>query len=191
MDLMARIVGVLTAVGLSLLVACGGSSRATDAAAPDDAAAHDGGGQDALAQDAVTHDTLAQDAEGDAHRLMDGPLATDGPACIPAPAPAPSLHNVGQDCLTCHPGFGAAGSIYSDPAGTQTLGAVTVRIVDHDGVTHDGVTCGCGNFLIRDAIAFPATLFVSKCPDTMVMVGEITYGGCNSCHAAADRVHLP
>ena len=115
----------------------------------------------------------------------------DGPACIPAPAPGPSAHNVGQDCLSCHPTFGAAGSIYSDAAGTQTLGAVTVRILDHDGVTHDSVTCGCGNFIVRDTVAFPATLFVSKCPDTAVMVGEITYGGCNSCHAAGNRVHLP
>jgi hypothetical protein len=188
-----RIACVLALLGGTALAACGGSSRATDAAAQDDAAvAHDGGGQDAVAQDAVGHDTRAEDGPGgDALRLMDGPLPTDGPECIPAPAPAPSLHNGGMDCLSCHPTFGAAGTIFTDPAGTTTVGAATVRILDADGVTHDGVTCGCGNFLVRDSIAFPATLFVSKCPDTVVMVGEITYGGCNSCHAAGDRVHLP
>jgi hypothetical protein len=188
MDSVTKIVWVLTAVGLAMLVACGGRAHDTDAAAPDDAAIT----ADTGARDGGAHDVGATDASAaEDRRLMDGPLAADGPACIPAPSPAPSLHNVGQDCLTCHPTFGAAGSIYSDPAGTMTLGAVTVRILDADGVTHEGVTCGCGNFLIRESIAYPATLFVSKCPDTAVMVGEISYGGCNSCHAAGDRVHLP
>jgi hypothetical protein len=176
---MARLIRVLAAVGVAVLLGCGASSQGTDAAPT---------GDDATARDADgTHD--GQPTDG-APPGGDGP-GGDGPACIPAPAPGPSAHNVGQDCLSCHPAFGAAGSIYSDAAGTQTLGAVTVRILDHNGVTHDGVTCGCGNFIVRNSVAFPATLIVSKCPDTAVMVGEITYGGCNSCHAAGNRVHLP
>jgi hypothetical protein len=188
MDDMIRTPGVLSAIGLALLVGCGGSAQQRDAAAPDDAAiGHDAGGRDAVAHDAA--DAALQDDASSRH--MDGPLATDAPGCVPAPTPAPSLHNGGLDCLTCHPSFGAAGTIFTDPAGTMTVGAATIRIVDADDVTHDGVTCGCGNFVITEAIAYPATVYVSKCPDTAVMVGEITYGGCNSCHAAGDRVHLP
>ncbi len=183
MALVSRIGRSLTPVALVLLAACGGRAPASDAAPQDTAAVGQDSGRDTAPQDAA-RDTSPP-------RLMDGPLATDAPACIPVTTPAPSIHNGGQDCLSCHPGFGAAGTIFEDPAGHATVGAATIRVLDADGVTHDGVTCSCGNFVIREAVAFPATVFVSRCPDTAVMVGEITYGGCNSCHAAGDRVHLP
>ena len=188
MDDMFRTACLLSALGLATVVGCGGSAQQRDAAAQDDAAVgHDVGAQDAAAHDAA--DAAVQDDAATRH--MDGPLATDAPACVPAPTPGPSAHNGGMDCLGCHTEFTAAGTIYTAPDSTQTVGAATVTIVGADNATHTGVTCSCGNFMITEAIAFPATVWVSKCPDTAVMVGQFSYGGCNSCHSAGDRVHLP
>jgi hypothetical protein len=53
------------------------------------------------------------------------------------------------------------------------------------------VTGSSGNFYATTAVAFPVSVSVSKCPDTVSMTSKPTTGDCNSCHGSSMRIHLP
>ena len=102
-------------------------------------------------------------------------------------------HYEGNACLGCHNGstaveFGAAGTLYADPAGATALSGFSVSIIDANDTQVDVISALNGNFYSFDAIAFPAVAYVSACPDTVAMPIKLTLGDCNSCHVASDRI---
>ncbi len=102
----------------------------------------------------------------------------------------------GQDCVSCHgsgqsPKMTAAGTLYSTVNGGTAVAGATVTLTDSKGTKIKMITGSSGNFYTGSAISFPATVEVSKCPDTVAMKETITAGGCNSCHNSSMRVHLP
>lgn len=104
--------------------------------------------------------------------------------------------NTGRDCTSCHgsgqsPKMTAAGTVYSSATGGTAVSGATVTITGSNGTKITMVTGSSGNFYTSSAISFPATIQVSKCPDTATMPTTITLGGCNSCHDSTMRIHLP
>ena len=107
--------------------------------------------------------------------------------------------NSGQACLDCHVAggrassltFTAAGTLYASATGSTAVSGATVTIIGSDNKKVTIVTASDGNFYTSSAIAFPATVQVSKCPDTAAMSSSITAGDCNSCHGSTMRIHLP
>jgi hypothetical protein len=53
------------------------------------------------------------------------------------------------------------------------------------------VTGADGNFWSGAAFGAPGSARASKCPDDQTMASAVTAGGCNSCHSAGNRIHLP
>lgn len=105
--------------------------------------------------------------------------------------------NAGQACISCHgpggtnPRMTVGGTVYSSATGGSAVSGATVTIIGGDGAKLTLVTGRTGNFYTSSAISFPATVEVSKCPDTQVMTDTISSGDCNSCHSASMRLHLP
>jgi hypothetical protein len=104
--------------------------------------------------------------------------------------------NAGRACLSCHasgqtPALTLAGTVYTTATGGTAVSGATVTIVDSNGITTKLVTTAQGNFFTGAAIAFPATVSVSKCPNIAVMPTQVTSGDCNSCHGSTMRIHLP
>jgi hypothetical protein len=102
----------------------------------------------------------------------------------------------GQDCISCHgagqsPKMTAAGTLYSNVNGGSAVVGATVTLTDSKGTKIKMITGSSGNFYTSAAISFPATIEVSKCPDTVAMTDTIKAGGCNSCHNSSMRIHLP
>jgi hypothetical protein len=104
--------------------------------------------------------------------------------------------NTGKGCVSCHgsgqsPKMTAAGTLYSSASGGAAVSGATVTITDSKGTKIKMITGNSGNFYTSSAISFPATVEVSKCPDTATMPTTITNGDCNSCHNSSMRIHLP
>jgi hypothetical protein len=109
--------------------------------------------------------------------------------------------NTGRPCLTCHgksnPSGGVAmkiaGTIYSAATGGSGVSGATVTVTPASGSPIKMVTGSSGNFYSNSAITFPATVQVSKCPDTATMPMTISTADCNSCHDGTTnvRIHLP
>jgi hypothetical protein len=120
-------------------------------------------------------------------------------ACIPAATPGSRGMNTGQACIDCHVAggqessriFTAAGTLYTSASGGTVVSGATVTITGSDGKKVTIVTASDGNFYTSSAIAFPASMQISKCPDTAAMGTTITAGNCNSCHNSSMRLHLP
>jgi hypothetical protein len=104
--------------------------------------------------------------------------------------------NPGQACLGCHgskqsPNITLGGTVYSSATGGSAVSGATVTVTDNSGKKTTLVTGSSGNFYTTSSIAFPATVQVSKCPDTALMPATVTTGDCNSCHDSSMRLHLP
>ena len=102
-------------------------------------------------------------------------------------------HYQGNACLGCHNGttaveFTAAGTLYADAVGAMPLSGFTVSIVDANKAQIDAVSATNGNFYTSSPITYPATAFVSACPDIVPMPIQLTLGDCNSCHVDGDRI---
>jgi hypothetical protein len=102
----------------------------------------------------------------------------------------------GNACLGCHassqsPKLTLGGTVYSAVTGGSGVSGATVTITDNGGKQTKLVTGSSGNFYTSSAIAFPATVQISKCPDTVAMSTTVTSGDCNSCHGSSMRIHLP
>jgi hypothetical protein len=83
------------------------------------------------------------------------------------------------------------GTVYASASGGSGVSGATVTVTDKNGTKITMVTGSLGNFYSNAAVTFPATVEVSKCPDTATMTTTITQGGCNSCHGSSMRIHLP
>jgi hypothetical protein len=84
-----------------------------------------------------------------------------------------------------------AGTLYGDSAGTSRVGGATIVVTGSDGAEIRMATGPDGNFYSNQALSLPAHARASKCPDDQTMVSSVTAGGCNSCHVAGMRIHLP
>ena len=73
------------------------------------------------------------------------------------------------------------------------MSGATVTITDSTNKKITVVTGSDGNFYTTSSISFPATIQVSKCPDTASMSATISTGDCNSCHnnSKQAQIHLP
>ncbi len=126
-----------------------------------------------------------------------GGTATGGTNnCIPAATPGPSGMNPGQACLGCHasavqPNFKLAGTLYDTVSGTNAVSGATVTVTDSNSAVTTLVSGTSGNFYSNAAFAFPVSVSVSKCPDTVSMSSKPSTGDCNSCHGTSFRIHLP
>ena len=108
--------------------------------------------------------------------------------------------NTGRACLPCHAQGGSAytkqampiaGTVYSTATGGSGVSGATVTVTPASGSPIKMVTGNTGNFHSNSTITFPATVQISKCPDTVTMPNTITSGDCNSCHNSSMRIHLP
>ncbi len=84
-----------------------------------------------------------------------------------------------------------AGTLYSAVTGGTAVSGATVTVTDNNGAVLRLVTGNSGNFYSTSAVAFPASVSVSKCPDTASMSSKPSTGDCNSCHGSSMRIHLP
>jgi hypothetical protein len=113
-------------------------------------------------------------------------------------------HNAGQSCITagCHDGntaeaplWTAAGTVYDALGGGAAVAGATIHLVDGAGTDVKLVTSANGNFYTAQAITYPVTTRVSKCPTTIPMVAQVQANGasCNTagCHVDGNRVHVP
>jgi hypothetical protein len=108
-------------------------------------------------------------------------------------------HNPGQDCNgSCHDhGFTLGGTLFAQVAGAAPFAGATITVIDANGMSFDLVTARNGNFYTEQALAFPAKVIASGCPDVRPMVTQVTAAdaGCNrgGCHVAGatGQIHLP
>jgi hypothetical protein len=144
--------------------------------------------------------------------------STDGGATEPTPTPptpgnngsgcrstvttniGDGHHNAGQDCMNaCHNhGFTLAGTLFNGSAGAS---GGTITVTDNAGSSFDLVSQANGNFYTTQPVAFPVTVFASRCPSIHNMPGTVSAtagtsaAGCNQsgCHepaAGAGPIHL-
>jgi hypothetical protein len=84
------------------------------------------------------------------------------------------------------------GTVYSAATGGTGVSGATVTVTPASGNPIKMVTGNSGNFYSNSAITYPATVQVSKCPDTVSMAATLTdTADCNSCHGSTMRIHLP
>jgi len=206
-----RLVAVACMLALGLAAGCG----AGDDTEPDDVAdtadaidTSDGTGtDDGVVPDVedVPEDTV-EDVPADTVEDVPADVVEDTAdaadeatvACIDPQTPINGEHNAGRNCLSCHTGGGAprwtlAGTLYDSAAGTTPVAGATIVVTPSSGSEIRLVTGSNGNFYTSAAIAYPATVRASLCPDdqTMPMAVESSGAACNTCHAAGNRVHLP
>ena len=130
-----------------------------------------------------------------------GTVAAAGSSCVAAATGGPTGMNTGQGCPSCHTGSNPpggiamtlAGTVYNSSSGTTGVSGATVTVVDSAGKSIKMVTGSLGNFYSTTAVTFPASVTVSKCPDTVSMPVTISSGSCNGCHDGTTqaRIHLP
>jgi hypothetical protein len=126
-----------------------------------------------------------------------GGQATGGTSsCIPAATGGPTGMDSGQPCLSCHassyaPSMTVAGTLYSAPTGGTAVSGATVTITDSNNAVIAMVTGSSGNFYTNATIAYPITISISKCPDTVTNPAPSEIGECNSCHDSSMQIHFP
>ena len=86
--------------------------------------------------------------------------------------------------------------LQSAPVLAQTDGAAQAKPDVESVLTSKKITVvtnSNGAFWTQSAISFPATVEVSKCPDTQKMATTTTSGDCSKsgCHTSSMRLHLP
>ncbi len=105
------------------------------------------------------------------------------------PAASPQM-DPGQDCMLCHtgsiaPAWTVAGTLFRDPASQPDAGVEggQVLITDAAHRTLTLSTNGAGNFYTAETLQFPLKVQAQFGSRRMAMVGAVTSGSCNSCHA--------
>ncbi len=147
-------------------------------------------------------DTSVDQAEDLADPGTDGAADADDEEAAttcepPATATGSAGHLPGMDCGSCHDSMAAdlrwtvSGTLYSDAAGTSPVAGATVVVEDSDHHTYRLSTHTNGVFYTTQAMAFPVSVYASRCPDTAGMAAAAAGGSCNSCHVAGSRIHLP
>jgi hypothetical protein len=171
-----------------------GGSTATSAGAAGKAATTGGTATTTTGGTAATTGGVATSTGG---TPATGGQATGGTStCTPPATGGPTGMNDGMPCLGCHasaqtPNMTVAGTVYTTAAGAAAVSGATVTITDNNGAVLHLVTGSTGNFYSSSAVAFPASVSLSKCPDTASMSSQPSTGDCNSCHGSSMRIHLP
>jgi hypothetical protein len=129
-------------------------------------------------------------------------------ACIPSQGP---MMSPGQDCLECHGGGGGgggaavpnaldgggeddgktwsvAGTAYAAPSAQQGVQGATIHITDATGWHFTIRSNAAGNFYTAEHVTFPLQVALELNGQISSMTTAVTYGGCNSCHGAGNRV---
>ncbi|RMH39523.1 MAG: hypothetical protein D6689_16275 [Deltaproteobacteria bacterium] len=132
--------------------------------------------------------------------LGDGPDAAVA-TCDEVQAPSSDgKHNPGMACLSCHdgagaPAFTAAGTAFTDAAGTTPAAGATVHLVAADGTDVALPVAANGNFWTDRPLAFPMHARAGACPEVREMLSPVdaTGGDCNKggCHGDGFRVAIP
>jgi len=166
------------------LAACGGKNGSDTGGSGDGGTVGDGGGGDTTA---LTCDTSNEDC-------APGTCGGEGGTMLP-----------GSQCISCHsPGnygedgnafWSAAGTAFTDWAGSGKVQDLTVRITDSTGTTTTLTTNSAGNFWTTNAMTPPLTAEVEANGTVRAMVATVTTGECNSCHkcggAAGGKLYTP
>lgn len=99
----------------------------------------------------------------------------------------------GDDCVSCHGNFRAAGTVYASvTAGPcDGISGALVRITDDVGTVVTRTTNAAGNFYATQALVPPLRVEVTSGGTTVPMIGTAPHGACNECHGATFRVHVP
>jgi hypothetical protein len=160
------------------------SSAQLDAGAPEDSG---------LAQADASQPDDASTVLPDAGFSQDAGAAQDAADCVPVSSLGPGGMDPGSNCVSCHGYLSVAGTVYSSASGGKPVIGATVRITGADGGVLELVTGVDGIFSSGQAVAFPAKVSVSKCPDTSMMTSTITSGECSAtgCHDSSAPVRLP
>lgn len=98
----------------------------------------------------------------------------------------------GENCLSCHGDFTAAGTVYASATAAAGEGVAGVTVtLDGSSVTDEVTTNAAGNFYSKVALGFPVVVTVSKSGSSRSMTA--TAGGCatSGCHDSAMRIHVP
>ena len=111
----------------------------------------------------------------------------------PATATEDGYHYPGMACLGCHngslgPAFTVGGTLFADAAGAAPVSGVTVHLLGADGGETRMLAAMNGNFWTADPVVFPATAYVSSCPDVTPMPIETELGDCNGCHGPGSHI---
>jgi hypothetical protein len=108
------------------------------------------------------------------------------------PSGSPTMRP-GEDCLSCHGSFTAAGTVYGAVAAAAGAGLAGATVtIDGSTASVTLTTNAAGNFYTAQAFGLPASVTVSYGGAAVHMAGAIaTRAGCASCHGAALRVHVP
>jgi len=124
------------------------------------------------------------------------------PACDDPVTPVgDGFHKAGQPCMPCHenqaygslPPFTLSGTLYNGKTSTTGVPGATIHVLDANGDDITLVTTNNGSFWATQQIAFPVKVRASRCPDDMSMPNQVAASGkgCNTCHTAGSRIHLP
>lgn len=108
----------------------------------------------------------------------------------------------GSDCIACHDGsdreapeWTAAGTVFDDLYGSNTVSGATVRITDANATVTELVTSAQGNFRTTTAIVAPYEAEIEVDGVVVAMSAHQDDGSCNSCHAcegsAGGKLHTP
>lgn len=159
----------------------------------------DMGPYDAASDPAAEPDAADEDPEPDVveEEPSEDPPEDPPPGdCVPRQEPTGSMaHSAGSDCGSCHPPYWPSltvgGTLYGEAAGTTFVSGATIIITDDAGTEVRLVSHVTGNFHTEQALVFPATVAVSRCPDSTGMPMPASHGSCNRCHGPGTRVHLP
>jgi hypothetical protein len=120
--------------------------------------------------------------------------ACGGSGSNPAGTGSPTMRP-GESCLRCHTEFTAAGTVYASLSATQGLEGVTIEIDGFIGGVPTTVTMhsnSAGNFYTTVDFTYGPNTWshvvgaTAQQPDA---IGDRTYGDCNRCHPAGNRIH--
>jgi hypothetical protein len=120
-------------------------------------------------------------------------------ACVNKTTPlTDGHHNPGLNCMNCHNNanpaisqFTVAGTLYDAVTGGAAVAGATVEITDAAGKVLTIISSANGNFYSEQALTFPVHARATACPADLHMVATAAVGACNSCHTAANQVHVP
>jgi hypothetical protein len=106
----------------------------------------------------------------------------------------------GEDCLSCHSAGGraagkpwsAAGTLYTDAAGSSPMQGAKVLIVDARGVSVTLTSNESGNFYTGEDLQAPFQYVAvdNNGKVTQMVTPSLPTGACNSCHSPGNTAQL-
>jgi hypothetical protein len=119
------------------------------------------------------------EGEGGEGEGEEGPTMSPGDACL-------DCHTAGSEAGA----FTAAGTVFTDSAGTTGAQGATITITDANANELQLTANSVGNFYTSEALAFPIHISITNGTDTVAMASDPTDGNCGTCHGSAP-IHIP